>query len=85
MEAMPVEKATRHIYNALSKSWTKDEVLIKIEEVPFDSGAMRVCYRMKKMDNYCPNADWKSELYNIEILIKSRTYTNIAKVRSINV
>ena len=64
LEAMPVEKATRHIYNALSKSWTKDEVFIKIEEAPFDSGAMRVCYRMKKMDNYCPNADWKSDSNN---------------------
>ena len=43
---MPVQKATRHIYNALSKTWTKNEVFIKMEDAHFDSGAMRVCYRM---------------------------------------
>ena len=46
LEEMPVQKATRHIYNALSKTWTKNEVFIKMEDAHFDSGAMRVCYRM---------------------------------------
>ena len=64
LEEMPVEKATRHIYNALTKTWRKDEVVIKVENVPFDSGAMRVCYRMKTMENYCPNADWKRDSNN---------------------
>jgi len=64
LEEMPVKKATRHIYNALTKIWTKNEVFIKIENTPFDSGAMRVCFRMKKMDKYCPDADWKRDSNN---------------------
>ena len=46
LEDMAVEKATRHVYHAINNTWTKNEVFIKIEDTPFDNGAMRVCYRM---------------------------------------
>ena len=40
------EKATRHRYNAMTKTWTLDEVLVKIDRTAFDKGAMRECFRM---------------------------------------
>ena len=59
-----VERATRHVYNALSKTWKKDDVFIKLQNEPFANGAMRVCFRMKKMNKDCPDADWKSDWNN---------------------
>jgi len=43
---LPAEKATRHRYNAISKTWTLDEVIVKMDTKPFDKGAMRECFRM---------------------------------------
>lgn len=58
LDALEAEKCTRHRYNALKKTWTCDEVLIKMEEVPFTNGGMRECYRLKKHTTfYCQ--DWK--------------------------
>ena len=62
---IPVERAVRHVYNALSKTWRKDDVYIKLQNEPFANGAMRVCFRMKKMTKDCPDADyWKSDCNN---------------------
>jgi elongation factor 2 kinase len=46
LNGLPIEKATRHRYNAISKTWTLDEVIVKIDRKPFDKGAMRECFRM---------------------------------------
>ena len=43
---MPAEKAVRHKYNALSKTWTTEEVVVKIDKESFAAGAMRECFRM---------------------------------------
>ena len=40
------EKAIRHRYNALSKTWTTEEVIVKMETTSFASGAMRECFRL---------------------------------------
>ncbi|XP_031558636.1 eukaryotic elongation factor 2 kinase-like [Actinia tenebrosa] len=53
------EVAIRHRYNALKKTWVKDEVRVKMESAPFDQGAMRVCYRLKKLSNFSKHMDWK--------------------------
>jgi elongation factor 2 kinase len=45
-------------YNPLTQEWAKDECVLKMEEWPFAHGAMRECYRMKKLSNFSHNSDW---------------------------
>ncbi|CAL4188875.1 unnamed protein product, partial [Meganyctiphanes norvegica] len=45
------EKARRHRYNPITENWVDDEVVIKMEKLPFDAGAMRECFRLKKLSN----------------------------------
>ncbi|XP_018013401.1 eukaryotic elongation factor 2 kinase isoform X2 [Hyalella azteca] len=52
-----MEKARRHRYKALQKKWVTDEVLVKMDTAPFSHGAMRECFRMKKLSNFCHD-DW---------------------------
>ena len=49
IQSIPAERAVRHIYNPLTRQFVKDETIVKIEKEPFTHGAMRHCYRMKKM------------------------------------
>ncbi|XP_066292009.1 eukaryotic elongation factor 2 kinase-like isoform X1 [Branchiostoma lanceolatum] len=58
LEKHATEKATRHRYNALRKSWSEDTVLVKMEDEPFDHGAMRECFRLKKLSNFSRSLDW---------------------------
>ncbi|KAK6170357.1 hypothetical protein SNE40_018769 [Patella caerulea] len=53
-----VENCVRHRYNALKKTWNKDNVKVKIEPESFTRGAMRQCYRMKKLSNFTGSGDW---------------------------
>ncbi|ESN94981.1 hypothetical protein HELRODRAFT_139735, partial [Helobdella robusta] len=53
------EFATRHRYHALRKQWVTDVVEVKMEDEPFDQGAMRCCYRIKKMPTFGKHKDWK--------------------------
>ena len=46
LDELPVENAVRHRYNALKKTWSKEKVVVKMEDRPFGNGAMRECYRM---------------------------------------
>jgi len=64
LNELPVETAVRHLYDPLTKTWSHKEVFVRIDEKPFDQGAMRECYRMKKMDKSRPNADWKGDSKN---------------------
>eukprot|EP00914_Ancora_sagittata_P024081 GHVO01047919.1.p1 GENE.GHVO01047919.1~~GHVO01047919.1.p1 ORF type:complete len:716 (-),score=143.89 GHVO01047919.1:798-2945(-) len=59
IEKCPRETAIRHRYNALKKKWSKDEVEIKMEDKPFDRGAMRACYRLKKLSKFTRSHDFK--------------------------
>ena len=43
---LPVEKAVRHKYNALTQTWSTEDVVVKMDSEPFAEGAMRECYRM---------------------------------------
>ena len=46
LNELPVETAVRHLYDPLTKTWSQREVFVRIDEKPFDQGAMRECYRM---------------------------------------
>lgn len=46
---IPAERVYRHRYLPKTGTWTIDESIVKIQTTPFDSGAMRNTYRMKKL------------------------------------
>ncbi|XP_055507543.1 eukaryotic elongation factor 2 kinase isoform X3 [Leucoraja erinacea] len=60
LEEIETETATRYRYNAISGKWVEDEVLIKMAKQPFGRGAMRECYRTKKLSNFARHQQWKS-------------------------
>ncbi|XP_014671454.1 PREDICTED: eukaryotic elongation factor 2 kinase-like [Priapulus caudatus] len=53
------ESVRRHRYSAIRKKWTTDEVQVKVEAVAFDRGAMRECFRLKKLSNFRRNENWQ--------------------------
>lgn len=59
LEELKVESAIRYRYNALKKKWSEDLVQVKMEDVPFNHGAMRQCFRLKKLSNFTHSDDWK--------------------------
>ncbi|XP_046856694.1 eukaryotic elongation factor 2 kinase-like [Xenia sp. Carnegie-2017] len=58
-ENFPDEIGIRHRYNAVKRSWVCDEVHVRMEKQPFDRGAMRECFRMKKLSNFTKTRNWK--------------------------
>lgn len=60
LEDIDTEHAIRHRYNAVSGRWVQDDVLIKMASQPFGRGAMRECYRTKKVSNFSHSQQWKS-------------------------
>ncbi|XP_040295304.1 eukaryotic elongation factor 2 kinase isoform X2 [Bufo bufo] len=60
LEDLDTEHAIRHRYNAVSGQWVQDVVLIKMASQPFGRGAMRECYRTKKLSNFSHSQQWKS-------------------------
>lgn len=60
LEEIETETATRYRYNAISGKWVEDEVLMKMAKQPFGRGAMRECYRTKKLSNFTRHQQWKS-------------------------
>ncbi|XP_008572452.1 PREDICTED: eukaryotic elongation factor 2 kinase isoform X2 [Galeopterus variegatus] len=59
LEDIATECATRHRYNAVTGEWLEDEVLIKMASQPFGRGAMRECFRTKKLSNFLHAQQWK--------------------------
>lgn len=57
-DSIPVETCTRHRYNPVTQAWTTDEVRVKMASEPFANGAMRECFRLKKLSNFCKSTDW---------------------------
>jgi elongation factor 2 kinase len=49
LPSIPAERIIRHLYNPETRKWNTDETIVKIEKTPFTHGAMRFCYRMKKL------------------------------------
>ncbi|XP_052761871.1 eukaryotic elongation factor 2 kinase-like isoform X2 [Mya arenaria] len=58
LDEYPVEVCFRHRYNALRKAWLTDEVKVKMEKKPFNRGAMRECFRLKKLSSYVGAESW---------------------------
>ena len=46
LDELPVEKAVRHRYDALTQTWSTEDVVVKMDSESFAEGAMRECYRM---------------------------------------
>ena len=59
----PTELCVRWDYDAESNSWQRSETLVKMEDVSFAHGAMRECFRMKKMSqvnaHFFYNMNWE--------------------------
>eukprot|EP00521_Asterionellopsis_glacialis_P013996 CAMPEP_0195290632 /NCGR_PEP_ID=MMETSP0707-20130614/6420_1 /TAXON_ID=33640 /ORGANISM="Asterionellopsis glacialis, Strain CCMP134" /LENGTH=760 /DNA_ID=CAMNT_0040350785 /DNA_START=35 /DNA_END=2317 /DNA_ORIENTATION=+ len=47
--SIPAERVIRHRYDSVTKTWHNEETIVKIERESFTHGAMRHCFRMKKM------------------------------------
>ncbi|EMP34970.1 Eukaryotic elongation factor 2 kinase [Chelonia mydas] len=59
LEDIETEYATRYRYNAVTGEWVEDEVLIKMASQPFGRGAMRECFRTKKLSNFLHTQNWR--------------------------
>jgi len=64
LDELKVEKAVRHHYSALNKTWSTEEVVVKMGNTSFAAGAMRECFRMKKLSNFSQNQDWARDSNN---------------------
>ncbi|XP_051789620.1 eukaryotic elongation factor 2 kinase isoform X6 [Erpetoichthys calabaricus] len=60
LEEIETEACIRYRYNAVKGEWVEDEVFIKMASQPFGRGAMRECYRTKKLSNFSHSHKWKS-------------------------
>ena len=58
LDAYEAETCVRHRYNAIKKKWLQDECTVKMEREQFANGAMRACYRLKKLSNTVHRDDW---------------------------
>ncbi|XP_041670793.1 eukaryotic elongation factor 2 kinase isoform X4 [Cheilinus undulatus] len=60
LEDIKTEPCIRYRYNAITGEWAQDEVHIKMGAQPFGKGAMRECFRTKKLSNFSHSSNWKS-------------------------
>ncbi|XP_050979870.1 eukaryotic elongation factor 2 kinase isoform X5 [Labeo rohita] len=60
LEEIETERCTRYRYNAVTGEWAKDDIFIKVSSQPFGKGAMRECFRAKKLSNFSHSSNWKS-------------------------
>ncbi|GAA6214465.1 eukaryotic elongation factor 2 kinase [Lates japonicus] len=60
LEDIETEPCIRYRYNAITGEWVQDEVHIKMASQPFGKGAMRECFRTKKLSNFSHSSNWKS-------------------------
>ncbi|XP_052427000.1 eukaryotic elongation factor 2 kinase isoform X3 [Carassius gibelio] len=60
LEEIEKERCTRYRFNAITGEWAKDDIFIKVSSQPFGKGAMRECYRAKKLSNFSHSSNWKS-------------------------
>ncbi|KAJ1362612.1 Alpha kinase [Parelaphostrongylus tenuis] len=56
---IPIMKARRYRYSSIRKSWSEDTVEIRLLQEPFARGAVRECYRLKKLPSNSRVHDWK--------------------------
>mmetsp|Transcript_24653 Transcript_24653/g.72097 ORF Transcript_24653/g.72097 Transcript_24653/m.72097 type:complete len:576 (-) Transcript_24653:816-2543(-) len=54
--SIPAERVIRHMYDPKGDRWHSDESMVKVEKKSFTHGAMRHCFRMKKIATPPQNA-----------------------------
>lgn len=59
LEEVKTEPCIRYRYNAITAAWSQDTVHIKVSGQPFGRGAMRECFRTKKLSNFSHSSNWK--------------------------
>jgi len=64
LDKIKTQRARRHRYNPLTKAWVVDDCVIKLDRDPFAHGAMRECFRMKKLSNFSHCNDWTKDSNN---------------------
>jgi len=86
-EEMKEEKGIRKRYNPITREWVEDECVVKMDSQPFANGAMRECYRMKKLSNFSLKQDWACDSNNyvakryMEPNTESNTYFDDVKLQ----
>lgn len=60
IEKYRVENVVRHRYDPVKKIWKKDSCVVKMEDKQFANGAMRACFRLKKLSNFSNDKCWKT-------------------------
>ncbi|XP_029311940.1 eukaryotic elongation factor 2 kinase isoform X3 [Cottoperca gobio] len=60
LEDVETQPCIRYRYNAVTGEWAQDQVHIKMAAQPFGRGAMRECFRTKKLSNFSHSSNWKS-------------------------
>ncbi|XP_045924604.1 eukaryotic elongation factor 2 kinase isoform X1 [Micropterus dolomieu] len=60
LEDIKTERCIRYRYNAITGEWAQDQVHLKMAAQPFGKGAMRECFRTKKLSNFSHSSNWKS-------------------------
>ncbi|CAH8875189.1 unnamed protein product [Trichobilharzia szidati] len=58
LQELQEEIAKRYRYSAIKGKWIEDIVHVKIENSSFNRGAMRECFRVKKLSNFSHTSDW---------------------------
>ncbi|XP_030611097.1 eukaryotic elongation factor 2 kinase isoform X3 [Archocentrus centrarchus] len=60
LEDIATEPCIRYRYNAVTGDWFQDQIHLKMAAQPFGKGAMRECFRAKKLSNFSHSSNWKS-------------------------
>nr|XP_020460954.1 eukaryotic elongation factor 2 kinase isoform X2 [Monopterus albus] len=60
LEDIETEACIRYRYSAVTEEWAQDQIHIKMAAQPFGKGAMRECFRTKKLSNFSHSSNWKS-------------------------
>lgn len=87
LDELPVENAIRHRYNALNQTWSTEEVVVKMDNKSFAKGAMRECFRMKKLSNFSQSQDWSRDSNNyvaksyMDAKVERKTYFEDVKLQ----
>lgn len=55
---LPVQNCVRHRYSSIRKRWSQDRVQVKMHPEAFARGAMRECYRLKKLSTFDTHDSW---------------------------
>ncbi|PAV72425.1 hypothetical protein WR25_19379 [Diploscapter pachys] len=58
IDELPILYAKRHRYSSIRQVWTEDIVEVRMHPEPFARGAMRECYRLKKLSTLSRSNDW---------------------------